>query len=62
VNQTDLDYFRARASAERVAADRARHPAAAESHRRLAQAYAAMVAQAAPEAAPSAGAGRSAFA
>ena len=46
VNLSDLEHYRARAAAEERAAERAVHPAAADCHRRLAQAYAARAAQA----------------
>ena len=46
MNRGDLDYYRARAAAEERAAERAAHPAAAESHRHMARAYASMLAEA----------------
>ncbi|HZG07413.1 MAG TPA: hypothetical protein VEZ70_00360 [Allosphingosinicella sp.] len=39
----DLDYYRERIASEEIAAARARHPAAAESHRLLAQEYASLI-------------------
>jgi len=40
----DRDYYLARIAAEEIAAERAAHPLAAESHRRLAREYAGMLA------------------
>lgn len=37
MNQNDLDYYRARIAAEERAAEHAKHPEAARSHRKLAQ-------------------------
>lgn len=43
MDSVDLDYYRRRIAAEEIAAERARHPLAAESHRRLAQEYASLI-------------------
>jgi hypothetical protein len=43
MDRTDLDYYRTRMAAELVAAERASHPLAAESHRRLADEYAMLI-------------------
>ena len=43
MNVHDLDYYRARLVAEEAAAEQARHPLAAESHRRLAEHYSRMI-------------------
>jgi hypothetical protein len=47
MDKTDLDYYRARIAAEEIAAARASHPLAAESHRRLAAEYASLIVAAA---------------
>jgi hypothetical protein len=39
----DRDYYLARIAAEEIAAERATHPLAAESHRRLALEYAGLI-------------------
>jgi hypothetical protein len=39
----DLDYYRQRLAAEEAATQRARHPAAAQSHQRMAQEYARLI-------------------
>lgn len=43
MKQSDLDYYRQRISAEEIAAQRATHPLAAASHRRLAEEYASLI-------------------
>jgi hypothetical protein len=43
VNQLDRDYYLARIAAEHAAAERATHPDAAASHRRLAEEYAGLI-------------------
>jgi hypothetical protein len=43
MDSVDLDYYRGRIAAEEIAAERARHPLAAESHRKLAQEYAGLI-------------------
>jgi hypothetical protein len=43
VNKQDLDYYLSRIVAEEIAAQRATHPSAAESHRRLAEEYASLI-------------------
>ncbi len=43
MNQIDRDYYRARIAAEELAASRATHPLAAESHKRLAEEYASLI-------------------
>lgn len=43
MKQSDELYYRDRLAAERDAAHRAEHPAAAESHRRLAERYASLL-------------------
>jgi hypothetical protein len=43
VNQLDRDYYLARIAAEHAAAERASHPDAAASHRRLAEEYAGLI-------------------
>jgi hypothetical protein len=43
MNQSDLDYYRARIAEEEIAAQRATHPLAAESHRKLAEEYASLI-------------------
>lgn len=50
MEQQDLDYYRARIAAEQIAAERARHPLAADAHRRLAAEYASLIVAAAPSA------------
>jgi hypothetical protein len=39
----DRDYYLARIAAEEIAAERATHPLAAETHRRLAREYAGLI-------------------
>ena len=43
VEQSDLEYYRARIAEEEIAAQRASHPLAAESHKRLAEEYASLI-------------------
>ena len=43
MDKTDFDYYRARIAEEEIAAQRAAHPLAAESHRRLAEEYASLI-------------------
>ena len=43
MNQNDLEYYRARIAAEEIAAQRAKHPEAARSHRKLAEEYASLI-------------------
>lgn len=43
MNKTDLDYYRARIAAEEIAAQRATHPAAAKTHKQLAEEYASLI-------------------
>lgn len=43
MKKTDLDYYLARIAAEEIAASRATHPLAAETHRRLAEEYASLI-------------------
>jgi hypothetical protein len=43
MNKSDLDYYRARIAEEEIAAQRAAHPLAAESHKRLAEEYASLI-------------------
>ena len=43
MDKTDFDYYRARIAEEEIAAQRASHPLAAESHRRLAEEYASLI-------------------
>jgi hypothetical protein len=43
MNQNDLDYYLSRIAAEEIAAQRATHPLAAETHRRLADEYASLI-------------------
>jgi hypothetical protein len=43
MDSVDFDYYRARIAAEELAAARARHPAAAQCHRQLAQEYASLI-------------------
>jgi hypothetical protein len=43
MKQSDLDYYRQRLAAEAIAAERASHPLAAASHRRLAEEYASLI-------------------
>jgi len=43
MERVDLDYYLSRIAAEEIAAQRATHPQAAESHRRLAEEYASLI-------------------
>ncbi|HEX8257815.1 MAG TPA: hypothetical protein VF589_09280 [Allosphingosinicella sp.] len=43
MNMSDLEYYRSRIAAEEIAAQRATHPLAAESHKRLAEEYASLI-------------------
>ena len=43
MNQSDLDYYRARIAEEEIAAQRASHPLAAMSHKKLAEEYASLI-------------------
>ena len=43
MNKSDLDYYRARIVEEEIAAQRASHPLAADSHKRLAEEYASLL-------------------
>ena len=43
VDQNDVDYYRARIVEEEIAAQRASHPMAADSHKRLAEEYASLL-------------------
>lgn len=43
MNKQDLNYYLSRIAAEEIAAQRATHPLAAESHRRLAEEYASLI-------------------
>jgi hypothetical protein len=43
MNDTDLEYYRARIVEEEIAAQRATHPLAADTHKRLAEEYASLL-------------------
>ncbi len=43
MEQSELDYYRARIAEEEIAAQRAAHPLAAESHKKLAEEYASLI-------------------
>lgn len=43
MDQADRDYYLARIAAEEIAAQRAKHPIAAEMHKRLAEEYASLI-------------------
>ena len=43
MNESDIDYYRSRIAEEEIAAQRASHPLAAQSHRRLAEEYASLI-------------------
>jgi hypothetical protein len=43
MNNVDLEYYRARIVEEEIAAQRASHPLAADSHKRLAEEYASLL-------------------
>ena len=51
MNKSDIDYYRARIAEEEIAAQRASHPLAAQSHRRLAEEYASLIVAVEPAAA-----------
>ncbi len=54
MNKSDFEYYRARIAEEEIAAQRATHPLAAESHRRLAEEYASLIVAVEHEFVPSA--------
>ena len=43
MNKDDLEYYLARIAAEEIAAQRATHPLAAQTHKRLAEEYASLI-------------------
>jgi hypothetical protein len=43
MDQADRDYYLARIAAEEIAAQRATHPIAAETHKKLAEEYASLI-------------------
>lgn len=43
MDQSDFEYYRARIAEEEIAAQRATHPLAVESHRKLAEEYASLI-------------------
>jgi hypothetical protein len=43
MDQSDFEYYRARIAEEEIAAQRATHPLAAESHKKLAEEYASLI-------------------
>ncbi|HEY0445184.1 MAG TPA: hypothetical protein VGD19_01900 [Allosphingosinicella sp.] len=43
MDKSDLEYYLARIAAEEIAAQRATHPLAAQSHKRLAEEYASLI-------------------
>jgi hypothetical protein len=43
LDHNDLEYYRARIAEEEIAAQRATHPLAAESHKKLAEEYASLI-------------------
>jgi hypothetical protein len=43
MNKADLEYYLGRIAAEEIAAQRAKHPLAAQSHKRLAEEYASLI-------------------
>ena len=49
MEQCDLDYYRSRIAEEEIAAQRATHPIAAETHKRLAEEYASLIVANDPE-------------
>lgn len=51
MNKSDIEYYRARIAEEEIAAQRASHPLAAQSHRRLAEEYASLIVAVEPAAA-----------
>ncbi len=48
MDQSDLDYYRSRIVEEEIAAQRATHPQAAESHKKLAEEYASLIVATSP--------------
>lgn len=53
MDRADRDYYLARIAAEEIAAQRATHPIAAATHRRLAEEYASLIVANDPEFRPS---------
>jgi len=51
MNKSDIEYYRSRIVEEEIAAQRASHPLAAQSHRRLAEEYASLIVAVEPTAA-----------
>jgi hypothetical protein len=49
MDRADRDYYLARIAAEEIAAQRATHPLAADTHRRLAEEYASLIVANDPE-------------
>jgi hypothetical protein len=49
MERADRDYYLARIAAEEIAAQRATHPLAADTHRRLAEEYASLIVANDPE-------------
>jgi hypothetical protein len=43
MNKNDIEYYRARIAEEEIAAQKAAHPLAAKSHKRLAEEYASLI-------------------
>lgn len=43
MNQSDLEYYRGRIAEEEIAAQRATHPLAVKTHKRLAEEYASLI-------------------
>lgn len=43
MDRNDFEYYRARIAEEEIAAQRATHPLAAESHKKLAEEYASLI-------------------
>ena len=43
MNKHDLEYYRSRIAEEEIAAQKAAHPLAAKSHKRLAEEYASLI-------------------
>ena len=43
MDQSDLEYYRTRIAEEEIAAQRASHPLAAQSHKKLAEEYASLI-------------------
>ena len=52
MDQADRDYYLARIAAEEIAAQRATHPIAAETHKKLAEEYASLIVANDPEFSP----------